>query len=346
MGELIQLLNANAGAGQVIVGMAAVFITIFSVLFAAFAWTEARRTRQRLDEPNVQVILEPSNMATWLFELAVRNVGNVAVYDVRIDVRPRDFPYFGNDETGKPITLGDLNLFKEPIRVLPERQEIRALAFSYMEAANLEPEYHRLAFTASYTPLRGKRRAQTYEYDLDTYLMLADTGRKSLNDVDKRLGTIGKELTKAASNLERLNSRLEWGMMPSPGLSDADYRLPTLLAHFHASWLDFKTLGNAAYSGYNLHHLRMLCEKAHDVLCTYNHADADYVKIRQHLLRIARIRIFGPPTVVEIENLGDEIVTIIERLQRRQGTQPVATADHKMLAHRLLRSVRRLLGLL
>jgi hypothetical protein len=211
--------------------------------------------------------------------------------------------------------------------VLLERQEIRALVLNYTELSSFEPRHHRLAFTVSYQPLRGKRRSQTYEYDLDTFLGLVEIGRKSINDIDKRLDTIGKELHKSAQQLERLNARVEWGLLTPPKTESAGDKLHALLAYLQAWWLDYRSLGDSAYSGYDLHQMRVVCERAHDALCAYNCTGADHTRLRQDLLKLARITMWGPQSVGEINTLGEEVVAIAARLQQEDGLPPVDTAN-------------------
>src|SRR3712207_7573085 len=54
-----------------------------------------------LEAASVQALLEPGRRQGSLFELAIRNTGNVTVQDVRIDVDPKTFPTRSEEHTSE-----------------------------------------------------------------------------------------------------------------------------------------------------------------------------------------------------------------------------------------------------
>lgn len=272
---------------------------------------EMRQTNKRLNDPNVQVVLEPGKRHGSLFELAIRNTGNVSVYDVRVEIAPTDFPGLTVE------SLGDLHLFKVPIPILTETQEIRTILFSYMDFTSFVESNDRdsiVTFTVAYRTLQGEEGSQTYAYDLDLYKGLTDFSEASLNDVVKQLKDLKKQTKAISSATKNVSDRLEWDMRLLPKRQGED--LQASLNHFLAAWEDFESLGNRALMGFNLHKMRVLCEKTYDAACSHSDSNAALEELRRKLLSMSRLDFrLGPDPDERFTSLGNEVVEIIRELR-------------------------------
>lgn len=294
--------------------------TVSYMVFTGLMWMEMRRTNQRLDRPNIQVILEPGRRWGSLFELAVTNAGNAAVYDVRLDVTPDDTP-------GLSGKLKDLNLFNKPIPVLTERQEIRTIAFFYGNVIKLEQRYHTISFSVKYKTADGKEHVQAYTYDLGVYYDLPSSADKTLKDVTEELKGIREQLRSLTPLVKGIEDRLEWSFQPIVGhlVSTAD--LSIVLEGFASAWADFRSLGDSALVGFSFYKMRALCEQIHDRLCLSDERDQARQQMREKLFKMVRIRflIDGGKSAQEFLALGDEVVALIEKTTRSQAQEKPVT---------------------
>lgn len=209
--DFISFLNENAGAVQsTFAGIVAVATAIY-VFYTARMFGQMRYTNLRLEAADVQAMLEPGRRQGSLFELAIRNSGNVTVNDVRIDVDPKSFPSLGGQ------SLGDLNLFSRPIPVLTQGQEIRTILFYYQDYVESETSSDTITVSVSFKTPQGTENIRTYKYDLSIYTGLTDYSEKSLSDVTKELKELKKELTKIRSGVDKVGSKIEWSIMFPPG---------------------------------------------------------------------------------------------------------------------------------
>lgn len=272
---------------------------------------EMRQTNERMNEPNVQVILEPGKRHGSLFELAVRNTGNVSLYDVHLEIDPKDTPSL----TGG--TLGDLNLFRIPIPVLTEMQEVRTILLNYrsvLSFAESDGQSYTVTFTVTYRTLQGQTKSQIYAYDLNLYKDLTDFSEASLNDVVKQVKDLNKQTKAVSAATQKVSDRLEWNMRLPRG-SNLRGDLRTSLARFLIAWQDFQSLDDRAFIGFNLHTMLALCEETYDELCSHSNMGEEYAELRRKLLGMSRARFYlGSDPVEEFTSLGNEAEQIIRGL--------------------------------
>lgn len=283
---------------------------------------QMRQTNERLDQPNVEVILEPGQRQGSLFELAVKNTGAVSVYDVRISVSPTDYPGLTVEH------LGDLNLFRTPIPILTETQEIRTILFHYnevIESVGTDGQSSTMTFRVTYSTPRGEEKSQTYAYDLNLYNELTDFSEAALKDVVKVLKELKTETKAVSSAAQKVSERLEWDMKLSSTLHEGN-DLQASLQHFLTMWEDFGSLGKRAFIGFNCHKISVLCEKTYDQLCRYGHSSEGYEEIRSKLLKMSRVDFrLGSEPVQDFSTLGNEVAEMIRGLDDGDG------APHKPL---------------
>jgi len=194
MDQVFSFLNNNAGAIQIIFAFVVTMATVCYVTLTAMMLWEMRYTRRRLDQPNVQAIFETPPSYAPLTKLTIKNSGNVSVHDLSIDIDPPNFP--GLNREG---TLNELTLFKSPILVLCEKQEISTLLFSWFDIKDLPFENATLTFKLSYKTPSGQQCRQTYSYDLTLYKKLPYLIVKGIKDIVKPLEDVARNLKTISS---------------------------------------------------------------------------------------------------------------------------------------------------
>jgi hypothetical protein len=231
-----------------------------------------------------------------------------------------------------------LAYFGDAIRLLNENAGAGQVIDSSI-SSNLPTRFNHIAFTATYKTARGKPKPQSFTYDLKLTLGLGGIVRKTINDIDRKLETIGRELSNASKHQKDMVNRLEWAMLTPSNPSNPVKELNNLLIYLRNWWLDYRELGSSAYSGYSLFQMRTLCERTHDILCRSASQEPGQIRLRQLLLRLARMRFWGQQSVDEINKIGSEIVAIAERLSSATPppSSPFATSGRSGLIHRLLR---------
>src|SRR5262245_56092935 len=90
-------------------------IAIVAALVAYFQVREARRTREKQAQPNVVVYID-HNAHNWHYmDLVIKNFGQTAAYNVKLNLEPLKVVPFTNEVTGEEVT--DL-YFPENVAVL------------------------------------------------------------------------------------------------------------------------------------------------------------------------------------------------------------------------------------
>lgn len=90
--DFISFLNENTGAIQTVSAGVVAIATAIYVVYTAGMFRQMRYSNRRLEAANVQALLEPGRSRGSLFELAIKNSGNVSVYNVGVSVDPEDSP--------------------------------------------------------------------------------------------------------------------------------------------------------------------------------------------------------------------------------------------------------------
>ena len=181
----IDLLNQKSGA------VIAIF-TGFYVIGTLFMWWELRKSRLRLDKPNIQISFEPQKRWGNFFDLVVKNLGNVPVYDLEFKIEPSNLKTLGKRK------LEDLNLFKRSIPVFGVGEELKTFAIAYVDFINSD-QPKQFSVTARYKTKDGRPVSEKYNFDMEIYKGMSAFSEKSLNEVVEqleKLNEILKEITR------------------------------------------------------------------------------------------------------------------------------------------------------
>ena len=313
MESLILFLNKNAGAIQgIFAGVVAIATVVYAFLTSKM-WQEMRYTNERLNEPNVQAVIGQGKKVGYWFELVIKNIGNVSVYDVSIDVSPKDFPGFTTQ------ALRELNLFNVPISVLTEGQEIRTILFDYRSAVSDKDKDTIISFTISYSTANGKKYSQVYNYNLNIYWDMVDMSAKSFDDIVEELGDLKDELKKMTAVNKELVEKIDWNGKIILSKLDGSISLEGTLIAYLSAWSDFKLLGDEAFRGLHLYSMRTTCLGVYNKLCMNDHTANAYTELRTKLLKMAQKQFLldGGRSRQEFLILGDEVTAQVQQLKEK-----------------------------
>jgi len=157
-----------------------------------------KKSRQKLDEPNIQISLEPQVRWGNFFDLIVENLGNVPAYDLKLSIEPSGLKTIGDKK------LEDLNLFHKLIPVFGVRQKIKTFAIAYVDFINSD-QPKKISLTAEYKTKDNDSRVQSYDFDMDVYLKMSCESEKSLTDVAKQI----ERLADAVSEFSKINKNIK-----------------------------------------------------------------------------------------------------------------------------------------
>jgi hypothetical protein len=175
-----------------------VIITGIYAYFTLLMVREMKKSRQKLDEPNIQISLEPQVRWGNFFDLIVENLGNVPAYDLKLSIEPSGLKTIGDKK------LEDLNLFHKLIPVFGVRQKIKTFAIAYVDFINSD-QPKKISLTAEYKTKDNDSRVQSYDFDMDVYLKMSCESEKSLTDVAKQI----ERLADAVSEFSKINKNIK-----------------------------------------------------------------------------------------------------------------------------------------
>src|SRR3990172_952596 len=284
MENIVIFLNKNSGAIQGVFAGVVALATIVYAFLTAKMWQEMRYTNERLNEPNVQAVLEQGKKIGHWFELAIKNIGNVSVYDVAVDVNPKDFPGFTTQ------ALRELNLFNVPIPILTERQEIRTILFDYRSAVSDKDKDTTISFTILYSTANGKKYSQIYSYNLNIYWDMVDMSAKSLDDIVEKLGDLKDELKKMTDVNHELVDKIDWNGRLIVSKMNENQSLKDVINIYLSAWRSFKSLGNEALRGFSLYKMRSLCIEVYNKICMTDSLATEQTEILSKLMNMSQKR--------------------------------------------------------
>ncbi len=317
MQDAITFLNDNAGAIQAFFAIVVGIATVVTVWLSGGMLRQMRYTNQRLEQPNVQVVLQPGRISAALFDLVIRNQGGVPVYDVRVDVTPKDLPGLTHD------ILANAELFKKPMPVLVEGQEVRTLFLNYIEIANMETGLPIVTFTVSYRTAHGKGNTQAFSYDMGVYHGLMEAEEKTLKHVADQLKEMTKEIKKVARSGEELSTYLYWASALMARQLPPDASLGDACEAFTRAWSDFTATETPYVAIFATLKIRGLSSEVYDKLESVNQTSTAHQELRMKLLEMsAHPRQLSQSFYDKFLKLGNEAVALMQQLHvQRDGNE-------------------------
>lgn len=179
---MINFLDQHSGA------IIAIFTAIY-VIGTLLMWWEMRKSRIRLDEPNIQISFEPQKRWGNFFDLIIKNLGNSPVYDLKFEIDPKGLKTLGDRK------LEDLNLFRRTIPVFGIGEELRTFAITYPSYIHSD-QPKQFSIITKYKTKNGEWKTQKYDFDMEVYKGMSASSEKSLNEVIDQIEKINKNLEK------------------------------------------------------------------------------------------------------------------------------------------------------
>jgi hypothetical protein len=312
----IDFLNKNAGAIQTLFAGAVTVATIVYVCLTRRMWQEMRLTNERVDQPNVIVALERGRSFGSLFDLWIRNSGDVPVYEVVLDFSPKDLPGLMDG------VVGNTGLFSAPIPVLTRGQELRTAILNLIEVNQAGKADTTMTFSVSYKTSRGKPITQTYCYNLKVFMGLIHADGKDIDDVATQMEKLADAASRIPRELEYLKDRCELSVTLA-GRSAGQVRLLAgLLRTYLAAWADADSIGDFRFLTPNLVRTRVLCSDLYLSLCAQDHPADGHRKLRCLLLKMLNHRFYGDggASCREFLALGKEAAAIAKQMLESGST--------------------------
>lgn len=202
MKELLDTLNANAGAFNVAFGFVVAVATVVYAILTAALVAETRRMRQAQTGAELVIRIQPSDTWINLIELVIENVGMGTAYDISLSADP-DLEY----KPGKH--LSDLGMFKHGLRALGPRQSLKTFLMSVAgKTSQIEDPKgpYRFTVTARYRTNRRGQVERRFELDLLHLLGLVQVGTSPLLTIARSIESMKRDLEHVVSGFKRLHA--------------------------------------------------------------------------------------------------------------------------------------------
>lgn len=202
MGEIIDFLNKNSGALNVVfTGV----VTVATAVYAALTWklvSETRLMREVQTEPKLAVTMKSIDEAIHIVRLHFRNIGQGPAYDVKFAPRIE----FGNELSSVLLAeFTEPNYFKTGLSYLGPNEE-RVSMFTELTKNYDEKLSTVLAFDVIYKSVTGKSYRDTLTVDMSQYKGTERLGKPHLYAIAQSLESLQKDVDRLVSGNKRLKT--------------------------------------------------------------------------------------------------------------------------------------------
>lgn len=197
--DWLDQINKNSGA------LSAIFSGVVTIATVIYAWltaklvNETRRMREAQTEPSLQVVYR--NREEWinLLDVAVRNIGLGAAYDITFEIRAE---LKDGDKNDLVDSLGELGCFAKGLVYLGPNQEFTSFWTNLMngQASKLDT---RVFIHCRYRSATGVQYESRCVLDLSEIKGISRIGEPPLLKIAKHLESIGKNLNHLTTGFKR-----------------------------------------------------------------------------------------------------------------------------------------------
>jgi hypothetical protein len=200
MQEVIDYLNANAGAFTVFF---TAVVTLATVVYAALTWilvSETRKMRKAQTDPRLELIVEPYEFSINIVRLRLRNIGAGPACDLRIKSNVAS----GAEGAEKLLEeFTSANFFKKGLAYLGPG-EVRHSHFTQM-AKNYDAKIASiLKFDINYAAVSGNEIAESFVIDMSELKGLTQLGTPNLHSIAKSLEKLQEQFANALSGHKKI----------------------------------------------------------------------------------------------------------------------------------------------
>ena len=198
--DWLDQINKNSGA------LSAIFSGVVTIATVIYAWltaklvNETRRMREAQTEPSLQVVYRNRDEWINLLDVAVRNIGLGAAYDITFEIRAE---LKEGDKNDLVDSLGKLGCFSKGLVYLGPNQELTSFWTKLMDghASKLDS---RVFIHCRYRSATGARYESQCVLDLSEIKGISRIGEPPLLKIAKQLETIAKDLNHLTTGFNRL----------------------------------------------------------------------------------------------------------------------------------------------
>lgn len=198
--DWLDQINKNSGA------LSAIFSGVVTVATVIYAWltaklvNETRRMREAQTEPSLQVVYRNRDEWINLLDVAVRNIGLGAAYDITFEIRAE---LKEGDKNDLVDSLGKLGCFSKGLVYLGPNQEFTSFWTNLMDghASKLDS---RVFIHCRYRSATGARYESQCVLDLSEIKGISRIGEPPLLKIAKQLESIGKDLNHLTTGFKHL----------------------------------------------------------------------------------------------------------------------------------------------
>ena len=199
MGEtLLNFLNQNSGAFNIIFSGAVAFATI---VYAVLTWrlvSETKMMRKAQTEPKISASLQSTEEDIHFIELVIQNIGLGPAYDVRFNVDP-DF-----EEKDLKLNLSKVGFIRDGLYIFSPNQKIKfPVAFLYNNFEDKIKKYFKLKI--SYRNGVGDLYIEEYPIDFAQFSGISQIGKPPIYELADSVKEIQKDIAKIITTLQESN---------------------------------------------------------------------------------------------------------------------------------------------
>lgn len=190
MGGIIEFLNSNAGAFNVVF---TAMVTIATVVYAALTWklvSETRLMREVQTEPRLAVTLNSIDEAIHIVRLHFKNIGQGPAFGVKFMPRVESGNHFSEKLLAE---FTEPNYFKTGLTYLGPGHE-RVSMFTELTENHDEKLSTILAFDVEYKSVTGKSYRDTLFVDMSEYKGTERLGKHHLYAMAQSLEKLQKDV--------------------------------------------------------------------------------------------------------------------------------------------------------
>lgn len=198
--DWLDQINKNSGA------LSAIFSGVVTVATVIYAWltaklvNETRRMREAQTEPSLQVVYRNRDEWINLLDVAVRNIGMGAAYDITFDIRAE---LKEGDRNDLADSLSKLGCFSKGLVYLGPNQEFTSFWTNLMDG-HVSKLDSRVFIHCHYRSATGAKYESQCVLDLSEIKGISRIGEPPLHKIAKQLEAIAKDLNHVTTGFNRL----------------------------------------------------------------------------------------------------------------------------------------------
>jgi hypothetical protein len=202
LGDIIDFLNNNSGALNVVF---TAVVTVATAVYAVLTWklvTETRLMREVQTEPRLAVTMRSIDEAIHIVHLHFRNIGQGPALSVKFHPRVES----GNDFS--PTLLSELtkpNFFRTGLSYFGPGQE-RVSMYTQLTQNHDEKLSTVLAFDVEYSSVTGKQYKDTLIVDMSEYQGTHQLGKPHLYAIAQSLEKLQKDVGRLVGGSKRVQA--------------------------------------------------------------------------------------------------------------------------------------------